>query len=106
MKESGYYEEGLRKAEKMKKLSIVLLCFGIALLIISLIYEFVYKAEEGLIGVIIAILSILIGVQIGITGILVNVQFHTTSEIVETIKEAEKRITKDIKEVKDAIMRE
>jgi len=88
------------KIRRTKKLSIVGICISIAIVVVSLIYEFVYKGEEGLAGVI-----------IGMVGILICVQFYLTSEIGERIgevreemKEMRRDIRGEIREARDAIL--
>ena len=96
---AGEYASEKIKAERIKKLSIVGICISIAIVVVSLIYEFIYKGEEGLAGVI-----------IGMVGILICVQFYTTSEIVERIKEVREEtketrrdIREEIRDARDAI---
>ena len=88
----GYDSEELKaKAERIKKFSIVLMAIGIVIVVVSLIYEFIYKGQESLIGVIIRMASILISLQ----SMLIGVQL--VSEIGERIREVrEKETGKDI----------
>ena len=58
------------------------------IVVVSLIYEFIYKGQEGLIGVI-----------IGMVSILISVQFYTISEIGERIRE----VREDTKGTRKAI---
>ena len=78
------------KIRRTKKLSIVGMCIGIVIVVISLIYEFIYKAQEGITGTI-----------VGIVAILISVQFYTTMDIRESIKRAREEIGEGIKEVRE-----
>ncbi|RJS81555.1 hypothetical protein CW713_06150 [Methanophagales archaeon] len=89
---AGEYEREKIKAERIKKLSIVGICISIVIVVVSLIYEFVYKGEEGLAGVI-----------IGMVGILICVQFYLTSEIGERIKEVREETKETRRDIRGEI---
>jgi uncharacterized membrane protein len=87
---AGEYDSEELKIRRTKKLSIIGMCIGILIVAASLIYEFIYKAEEGITGMI-----------IGIVAILISVQFYTTMDIKESMREVKEGVREKIMEVRD-----
>ncbi len=81
-----------KSAERMMRLSIVFLVVGIVILTLSLFYEFIYKAQEGILGTL-----------IGLLCLLVTALFYVASQIINAIKEVEGNIGSDIRDAKDMV---
>lgn len=69
------------------------MCIGVVIVTVSLIYEFIFKAQEEITGTI-----------VGIVAILISVQFYTTMDIKESIRGAKEGIGERIREERDAIL--